>query len=385
MWLNGCSNLIAFCSAAPEMQQQVDEFQHLLSRLMSLLMCCSLCDISGLPRSRVSHVDLEGIDPESIAYLDTTSAKQNVVLQWVQRLVVESARNGVIDVAPPILSRVFQEFSIGIVHFIDARKISSTPFPFALAQLVWLMLVFLSVLTVPVLCAVGMDAQRAPLYTFLIVSGVWSLHFVAEEIEMPFGDRVSNLRVDSISHRFNKVLERLLDGKAQQLPCLVSKPRCSVRYMKRDSTIVLATKVESMAERSKVRRPTFFRSLVGSPRGSETSAPEGAGVRGYSEAATTDIESIAPEFSVPCSGRSVSPERSERSSGGMSPERSGRRSGRGASSERLECCSGGAASPERSERRGRPVSPERSDGMCLMDSERSLPLARVPESNAVLS
>lgn len=40
---------------------------------------------------------------------------------------MEGSRSGVVDIAPPILSRVFQEFSIGIVHCIDARKIALVP------------------------------------------------------------------------------------------------------------------------------------------------------------------------------------------------------------------------------------------------------------------
>lgn len=38
----------------------------------------------------------------------------NVLLQWVQRLIVENSRNGVLDIPAPILSRVFQDYDSGL-------------------------------------------------------------------------------------------------------------------------------------------------------------------------------------------------------------------------------------------------------------------------------
>jgi len=121
------------------------------------------------------------------------------------------------------LSRVFQEFSIGIVHFIDANKISTVPFPFEFAQMVWIMLVFCSLVPVPLLCAIGMGAAKAACYTFGIVFVFWSVHFIAVEIELPFGDDPNDLPLDKVNHRFNKVLQRLLDAKAQQTPSLTMR------------------------------------------------------------------------------------------------------------------------------------------------------------------
>mmetsp|Transcript_67691 Transcript_67691/g.195654 ORF Transcript_67691/g.195654 Transcript_67691/m.195654 type:complete len:530 (-) Transcript_67691:180-1769(-) len=240
VWLNGCSNLIAFCTDNPDKQDQVEEFQYILSRYVSLLLSYSMADVSKISIARFPHLSLEGIDPASIEYLESTSAKQHIVLQWVQRLVVEKSRDGVLDVAPPVLSRVFQEFSLGIVHFIDARKISNAPFPFAFAQMVWLMLVFFSVLPVPLICAVGMETAKACIYTFLVVFVFWSVHYIATEIELPFGEDPNDLPLDAISHRFNKVLERLLEVKAQESLSLVGRPTVSARYVKRESTSLSA-------------------------------------------------------------------------------------------------------------------------------------------------
>jgi len=239
VWLNGCSNLIAFCSTKPELQDQVEEFQYILSRLFSMAFCFSMSDISGLDRERFPHLGLDGIDPTSIEYIHGTSAKQYVALQWIQRLVVENARTGVIDIAPPILSRVFQEFSIGIVHFVDAQKISTVHFPFPFAQMVFMLLVFFSILPVPMVCAVGMNIYKSAFYTFLITFVFWSVHYIAVEIELPFGEDANDLPLEDVNRRFNKILMRLTEMRAQQTPRLVQsseQPNVQVRHVVRQST-----------------------------------------------------------------------------------------------------------------------------------------------------
>lgn len=235
VWLNGCSNLIAFCSTAREKQDQVDEFQYILSRLMSLVVCYSMCDIAKLERSNFPHLEVDGLDPKSLVHLDMTSARQYVALQWIQRLVVENARTGVIDIQPPILSRVFQELSIGIVHFIDAHKVAVVPYPFAFAQILWWMLIAISIVLIPLVCAVSADAPMASVYTFLVVFVYWSVYYTAVEIERPFGKAENHLPLDKLNKRFNSVLSRLLEAKAQQMPHMIKKPSSSVRYARRTS------------------------------------------------------------------------------------------------------------------------------------------------------
>jgi len=221
VWLNGCSNLIAFCSASPENQKEVQAFQYLLSRLMSLLVCYSMCDISQLDRECFPHLDLAHISLESLQHLEGTSARRNIVLQWVQRLVVEKSRSGIIDIAPPILSRVFQEFSIGYVHMIDANKITTVPFPFHLAQLTWVMLAFYCLLPLPMFCAIGLHEPKACGMAFLVSFVFWYLHYAALRTERPFGNALSDLPLEEVNHRFNSVLQRLLEPASQETPSLV--------------------------------------------------------------------------------------------------------------------------------------------------------------------
>merc|ERR1719469_7795 len=101
---------------------------------MSLLMCCGLQQVSPHRDRGFEIFDLKGIEPESMEFLNSAPDKVEIILQWIQRSIVIHMQSGVIPVAPPILSRAFQEFSRGIVNLQNARKIADFPYPYPLAQ-----------------------------------------------------------------------------------------------------------------------------------------------------------------------------------------------------------------------------------------------------------
>lgn len=78
--------------------------------------------------------------------------------------------------------------------------------------------------------------RQAAVYTFLIVFVFWAVHYIAVEIEMPFGRRPNDLPLGDVNRRFNRVLERLLETTAQQTLNLERRPAYSVRYNKQPST-----------------------------------------------------------------------------------------------------------------------------------------------------
>jgi len=114
------------------------------------------------------------------------------------------------------------------------------PFPFEFAQMVWLMLVFFSIIPFPVLCATALSRNKAVVYTFMITFVFWAVYHMAVEIEMPFGNDANDLPLDILNDRFNKVLQTLLMSKAQQLPRMAKAPRVSVRYERVESTVMMS-------------------------------------------------------------------------------------------------------------------------------------------------
>merc|ERR1719456_1004561 len=159
-WFNAYSSIMAFTSTKPEMQPQVDAYVHLLARLMSLLMCCGLQQVSPNRDRPFAIIDLEGIEPASMEFLNSAPDKVEIILQWIQRSMVLHVQTGVLPVAPPILSRAFQEVSRGIVNLQNARKIADFPYPYPLAQ-VSMILQLLHYAIVPLCAALAMPRMWA--------------------------------------------------------------------------------------------------------------------------------------------------------------------------------------------------------------------------------
>eukprot|EP00930_Biecheleria_cincta_P018015 TRINITY_DN14165_c0_g6_i1.p1 TRINITY_DN14165_c0_g6~~TRINITY_DN14165_c0_g6_i1.p1 ORF type:complete len:572 (-),score=82.88 TRINITY_DN14165_c0_g6_i1:29-1597(-) len=222
-WFNAYSSIMAFTSTRPELQAQVEEYQHLLARLMSLLMCCGLQQVSPNRDRPFEIYHLGGIDPDSIDFLNSAPDKVEIILQWIQRSMVLHAQSGVLPVAPPILSRAFQEFSRGIVNLQNARKIADFPYPYPLAQ-ISMILQMLHWFVMPLGAALAVPRAWAVLLSFFSIFVLWCIHFNAIELEFPFGDRTNDLPMVQLQQDWNDSVWTLLDRRATRPPGFEYQP-----------------------------------------------------------------------------------------------------------------------------------------------------------------
>jgi len=216
-WFNAYSSLVAFASLDPAKQPMVDEFQHLLARLMSLLFCAALQQVSPNQAKPFEVLKMDNVSEESLAYLDECDDKVEVVVQWIQRSTVYNMSNGVLPIPPPVISRVFQELSRGIVNLQNARKIALFPFPFPLAQMSVIMLLVHWCMC-PVLSAIYLPQVWAGLTSFVITLFLWSVNYTACMLEMPYGDEDNDLPLDQMQRDWNRSLSTLLTKYAQRPP-----------------------------------------------------------------------------------------------------------------------------------------------------------------------
>merc|ERR1740121_3571480 len=79
-------------------------------------------------------IDPTALDWQSRKELRKSRRPVELVFSWIQALIVENIKTGVLSIPPPLLSRSFQEYANGMVQFHDACKISTCPFPFPYAQ-----------------------------------------------------------------------------------------------------------------------------------------------------------------------------------------------------------------------------------------------------------
>jgi len=133
-----------------------------------------------------------------------------VLLHMIQILVIDAQQRGVINVPPPILSRVYQTLSRGFVNLLNAKKIKDTRFPFPYAQVIAVLLLLLSIFTPLAMTSMLPQGGWCVLGTFVPVFGLLSLNYIAEELEMPFGEDHNDLPLTHFQEEMNSSLMMLL-------------------------------------------------------------------------------------------------------------------------------------------------------------------------------
>lgn len=241
-WLNAVSSLMAFCNDDDERRSDVVRFSHFLIRLMSMLHCAALQQIACVEDNRFEIINPEGISVESLKYLSEhePEVRCEIVLLWIQRLIVLSHENETLKVPPPVLTRAFQELSRGIVTLHDAQRIKEVPFPFPYCQLITLMLL-IQWLATPVLASQVITSPAwAFAVTFSIVTAFWALFYIALDIEQPFGEDTNKLPVAEMQTRMNESLSLFLDEELRAPPTFqYSKRRATIRFEKSSTMVVM--------------------------------------------------------------------------------------------------------------------------------------------------
>jgi len=216
-WFNAYSSLIAFTSPEPAKEAEVEAYQHMLARLMSLLFCSALQQVSPNRNRPFEIIDSAGIDPKSLYFLSESNDRVEVILQWVQRSTILNMASGVLPIPPPVMSRAFQEISRGIVNLQNARKIAEFPFPFPYAQTSIVMLLIHWAMC-PVLSSILLNHFLAAVTCFVVVFFLWCINFIALELESPFGSDDNDLPMTQMQIDWNKSVATLLAKRANQPP-----------------------------------------------------------------------------------------------------------------------------------------------------------------------
>eukprot|EP00437_Effrenium_voratum_P053996 CAMPEP_0181538022 /NCGR_PEP_ID=MMETSP1110-20121109/75650_1 /TAXON_ID=174948 /ORGANISM="Symbiodinium sp., Strain CCMP421" /LENGTH=451 /DNA_ID=CAMNT_0023669607 /DNA_START=93 /DNA_END=1447 /DNA_ORIENTATION=- len=277
---NCASTLCAYCCEpkkfGPEGSREhaaatghVDEFQHLLVRLMSLLFssCChdiasedphiaqlkskSVGDLDIQAQNlnkKAGHLemqvlDLGGVQAESLVHLNEVPSRCEVTSQWIYRLIIQKQREEpmdgmqikVLDVPPPILGRPLADLASALGDLYRARKIAEIPFPFPYAQMILDMLLVFCIVT-PVQPAGEFNSDGCS-GNFLVTAGYWALFLIADEIDQPFGGDPNDLNLSNMQRDFNASLITLLDRKTQTVPSFRPHQR-----LQRNSTTVIGSR-----------------------------------------------------------------------------------------------------------------------------------------------
>lgn len=225
-WLDACSQIFSFNGIATMPEKEVEYFQQLLIRLFSLLHASALEKIADMEDEDYEVIDVGGLDHDSIVYLSECDkkgvCKAEVVFYWINLLIVQNLHNGMLPIPAPIVSRVFQELSSGMVRFHECVKVLDTPFPFPYAQMTVALLIVHWIMTPFIASMYSDDSIWAAGIAFISVFCMWSINFIAGELEQPFGDDANDLPTREIQEEMNHSLLNLMSAKMNSVPKLSS-------------------------------------------------------------------------------------------------------------------------------------------------------------------
>mmetsp|Transcript_16999 Transcript_16999/g.53419 ORF Transcript_16999/g.53419 Transcript_16999/m.53419 type:complete len:594 (-) Transcript_16999:36-1817(-) len=229
-WFDACSQIVSFCKVSKASTEVISNFQGKLVRLFSMLHAAALAELEEINHDvnflediqafNYKLIDPAGFDEATLRALKNSASKVELLFNWIQLLLIESMDVGILVIAPPILSRSFQGLSNGMVAFFDALKLTYSPFPFPYAQTCDLLLVIHWIVAPFVITQWVSHFSWAMLFVTIQVFILWSLNFIACEIENPFGSDANDLDGFGMQEEMNSHLLLLLSNASQRLPQL---------------------------------------------------------------------------------------------------------------------------------------------------------------------
>lgn len=157
-----------------------------------------------------------GVSDNEIAFLRRARgpyAKTQLCWAWLTDFVIREHLAGSLGkVGPPIVSRIIQFMSDGMLGYNQARKIMFTPFPFPHAQLS-AFFVLIMALAIPFLMnQYANETWLGCVLTFLTVTCLSGLHEVAREMENPFRNAPNDVPLCTLLAFYNEALYTMFAG-----------------------------------------------------------------------------------------------------------------------------------------------------------------------------
>jgi len=140
-------------------------------------------------------------------------AKTALCSFWLQEFISREFEHGAFgNISPPVVSRLYQFTSDGMLGYNQARKVAYVPFPFPHTQLtslyVLLMLGFLPVL----MLSYVENVIVAAIFNLMSVTVLVGLHEVSKELEEPFMNAPNDLPLNNFQAQFNEALIAMYAG-----------------------------------------------------------------------------------------------------------------------------------------------------------------------------
>lgn len=150
---------------------------------------------------------------EMLKSAHTSQAKVALCSLWVYEYIIRESMHGSLGkVPPPIISRLNQFISDGMMGYNEARKIATIPFPFPHAQICVIFTALLAVLFPTLYLSYSEYLWFGGMLNFFTMLCFTGLHEVARELENPFQNTPNDLPLPTFQAQFNDMLVTMYSG-----------------------------------------------------------------------------------------------------------------------------------------------------------------------------
>lgn len=169
---------------------------------------------------------IQGLTTREIAFLAAAPEPVFATAMRIQRSIITRMHAGGMQAPPPIISRIFQEVSNGLLAYNNAVKMKEVPVPFAYVQFNALLLNLFNI-ACPIAVACFTDSLVFAIFlSTVIILAFYAIFIVANEMEDPFGVQSTDMPMLSYHEEFCEVLKVsiLLELERQLDPALDAEP-----------------------------------------------------------------------------------------------------------------------------------------------------------------
>ncbi|CAK0802851.1 unnamed protein product [Prorocentrum cordatum] len=212
-FIDMASLLLAFTQHSSQPKELISNFKAALVRLSSLLFAVSIDEVCGRHELHISDrkcIDACGLDEGMLERVRISKHKAQVVCLMIQNLIVSQISAGVLNIPPPILTRAFQEQSNAMIQFHEVRTCREVPFPFPFVIVSEVLLLFHWGVTPFFMSYWSQGSLSAATYTFIISFTLWTMHYIAMELDNPFGGGINDLDTAWLQDQLDEQLVTLL-------------------------------------------------------------------------------------------------------------------------------------------------------------------------------
>lgn len=153
---------------------------------------------------------LHAPSPEEIKLLATSHDKVHTICLWITQAIMVEVRHGILDAPPPIVTRIFQDISTGVLGFHQALKVAHVPFPFPFAQMVAFLLIVFYIIVPFYVDAFMKSLVLTPVISCIICMSFCGLNLISVELEAPFGTDMNDIDMENLHEAFVKTLEDVI-------------------------------------------------------------------------------------------------------------------------------------------------------------------------------